>query len=95
MAGDISILFPDTWSIRVHSGPTLFTSGGMIRKKRTNPVLSGNKAAIMIQSPEGKDITPKQIRKPVPEGTDYVFVRVEENGLYWVKGSESGAADIW
>ena len=64
-------------------------------KKKEKKKQSGNKAAIIIQSPEGKDITPKQIRKLVPEGTDYVCVRVDENRLYWVKGSQSGATDIW
>ena len=64
-------------------------------QKKGKKKKSGNKAAIIIQSPEGKDITPKQIRKLVPEGTDYVCVRVDENRLYWVKGSQSGATDIW
>ena len=64
-------------------------------KKKEKKKKSGNKAAIIIQSPEGKDITPKQIRKLIPEGTDYVCVRVDENRLYWVKGSQSGATDIW
>ena len=64
-------------------------------KKKEKKKQSGNKAAIIIQSPEGKDITPKQIRKLIPEGTDYVCVRVDENRLYWVKGSQSGATDIW
>ena len=64
-------------------------------KKKGKKKKSGNKAAIIIQSPEGKDITPKQIRKLIPEGADYVCVRVDENRLYWVKGSGSGVADIW
>ena len=64
-------------------------------QKKGKKKKSGNKAAIIIQSPEGKDITPKQIRKLIPEGTDYVCVRVDENRLYWVKGSQSGATDIW
>ena len=64
-------------------------------KKKGKKKKSGNKAAIIIQSPEGKDITPKQIRKLIPEGADYVCVRVDENRLYWVKGSGSGVTDIW
>ena len=64
-------------------------------QKKGKKKKSGNKAAIIIQSPEGKDITPKQIRKLIPEGADYVCVRVDENRLYWVKGSGSGVADIW
>ena len=64
-------------------------------QKKGKKKKSGNKAAIIIQSPEGKDITPKQIRKLIPEGADYVCVRVDENRLYWVKGSGSGVTDIW
>ena len=64
-------------------------------KKKGKKKKSGNKAAIIIQSPECKDITPKQIRKLIPEGADYVCVRVDENRLYWVKGSGSGVTDIW
>ena len=53
------------------------------------------KTAIIIQSPMGGSITPEQILKKIPAGSDSVYVRVDENKLYWVKGSESGAVDIW
>ena len=53
------------------------------------------KTNIIIQSPMGGDITPEQILAKIPVGADSVYVRVDENKLYWVKGSESGAVDIW
>ena len=54
-----------------------------------------NKTTIIIQSPLGGNITPGQILKMIPAGCDSVYVRVDENKLYWVKGDENGAVDIW
>ena len=53
------------------------------------------KTAIIIQSPMGGNITPEQILSKIPAGSDSVYVRVDENKLYWVKGDENGAVDIW
>ena len=53
------------------------------------------KTKIIIQSPLGGNITPRQILKKIPAGSDSVYIRVDENKLYWVKGDESGAVDIW
>jgi hypothetical protein len=53
------------------------------------------KTKIIIQSPLGGNITPGQILKMIPAGCDSVYVRVDENKLYWVKGDENGAVDIW
>ena len=51
--------------------------------------------AIIIQSPMGGNITPEQILSKIPACSDSVYVRVDENKLYWVKGDENGAVDIW
>ena len=53
------------------------------------------KTKIIIQSPLGGNITPRQVLKKIPAGSDSVYIRVDENKLYWVKGDESGAVDIW
>ena len=53
------------------------------------------KTSIIIQSPLGGNITPDQILKKIPAGSDSVYIRVDENKLYWVKGKENGAVDIW
>ena len=51
---------------------------------------------IIIQSPMGGYITPADIAKKVPKNTDDVYVRVDENKLYYVlKNGESGDVDIW
>ena len=51
--------------------------------------------AIIIQSPMGGNITPEQILSKIPSGSDSVYVRVDENKLYSVKGDENGAVEIW
>ena len=53
------------------------------------------KTKIIIQSPLGGNITPRQVLKKIPAGSDSVYIRVDENKLYWVKGDENGAVDIW
>lgn len=51
---------------------------------------------IVIQSPLGGYITPVDIAKKVPKGTVDVYVRVDENKLYYVlKNGETGDLDIW
>ena len=53
------------------------------------------KTKIIIQSPMGGNITPRQVLQKIPDGSDSVYIRVDENKLYWVKGDENGAVDIW
>ena len=51
---------------------------------------------IVIQSPMGGYITPADIARKVPKGTADVYVRVDENKLYYVlKNGETGDMDIW
>ena len=51
--------------------------------------------AIIIQSPMGGNITPEQIEAKIPPEANTVYVRVDENKLYWVNETESGNTDIW
>lgn len=51
--------------------------------------------SIIIQSPMGGAISTDEIAKKVPEGTDSVYVKVDENMLYWVRGKETGEVNIW
>ena len=50
---------------------------------------------IVIKSPMGGAISADEIAKKVPKNTSAVYVRVDENKLYWVKGDYTGAVDIW
>jgi len=51
-------------------------------------------ASIVIQSAMGGSITPEEILARVGE-VDSVYVRVDENKAYWVRGEESGSVDLW
>ncbi len=50
---------------------------------------------IFVQSPLGGNITPEEIVAKIPAGADCVFIRVDQNKLWWVKGEENGSVDIW
>ena len=49
---------------------------------------------VVIQSPMGGEITPDAILAKVGD-VDSVYVRVDENKAYWVKGNETGSVDLW
>ena len=54
------------------------------------------KNEVIIQSPMGGYITPADIAKKVPKNTEDVYVRVDENKLYYVlENGETGDVDIW
>ena len=53
------------------------------------------KLEVVIQSPMGGNITPEEIAAKLPEGAETVFVRVDQNKLWWIKGEETGSVDIW
>ena len=50
--------------------------------------------ALFIQSPMGGSITPEEIAAKVGP-VDTIYVRVDENKAYWVRGEESGSVDLW
>ena len=49
---------------------------------------------IIIQSPMGGEISIEEIKAKVPEGAE-VYVRVDQNKLWWTTDTEKGDADIW
>lgn len=51
-------------------------------------------AQIIIQSPMGGEITPEEILSRVGD-VDKAYVRLDQNAIYWVKGEENGAINIW
>ena len=56
---------------------------------------NAKKLEIYIQSPLGGNIMPEQIEKMLPEGTESAYVRVDQNLIWWVRGDETGAVEIW
>ena len=59
-------------------------------KKASKPKLE-----IYIQSPLGGNITPEEIEARMPEGAEAAYVRVDQNLIWWVRGDENGAIEIW
>ena len=55
---------------------------------------AGKKTEVIIQSPLGGIITPEEIIARIGEA-DQIYVRVDENKAYWVRGEESGSVDLW
>ena len=49
---------------------------------------------VVIQSPMGGSITPEEIIKKTGL-VDTVYIRVDENKAYWVRGEETGSVDLW
>ena len=65
-------------------------------KKERKPMKKKTaKLEIYIQSPLGGNITPEEIEARMPEGAESCFVRVDQNLIWWVRGEETGAIEIW
>ena len=63
--------------------------------KATVKKITAPKLNIQIQSPMGGVITPEEITAMVPKEAVDVYVRVDENKLYWVGNKNTGSVDIW
>ena len=59
------------------------------RKRAAKPAVS-----VVIQSPMGGDITPEEICARIGRA-DTVYIRVDQNKAYWVRGEEHGEIDLW
>ena len=69
---------------------------GEIFQKVENAVKEpGSRPEIYVQSPSGGNITLDEIARKLPEGTETVFVRPDQNTLWWSKGEENGSVEIW
>ena len=52
------------------------------------------KTEVINQSPMGGNITPEAILAKVGKA-DKIYIRVDENKAYWVRGKETGSVDLW
>ena len=64
-------------------------------KAETAKVIKKAPGSVTIQSPLGGEITPAEILARIPSGADKVYIRVDQNKAYWVKGDETGSVDLW
>ena len=56
------------------------------------------KADVVIQSLMGGEITVPEIEKRVKEAAgavDHIYIKTEENRIYYSKGEETGSIEIW
>jgi hypothetical protein len=58
------------------------------------PAKKAAETEVIIQSPMGGEITPEAVLAKVG-AVDKVYIRVDVNKAYWVKGEEYGAVDLW
>ena len=70
--------------------PAAAEPGNKIEKKARR----AKKAKVVIQSPMGGEITTEDILKKIGEA-ETVYVRVDQNKAYWVKGDETGSVELW
>ena len=60
-----------------------------VKEKKTRKHAPKTEMTFVIQSPFGGEITPEEIRTRIGEA-DAVYIRVDQNKAYWVKGGETG-----
>ena len=53
------------------------------------------KVAVIFETNYGRQITSESILERIPKGVDAAYIKLEENKIYWVKGTETGSVDIW
>ena len=63
-------------------------------KKAAEKKPAAKKTEIIIQSPMGGNITPEEILAKAGKA-DKIYVRVDENKAYWVRGEQTGSVDLW
>jgi len=74
------------------------TAGEKMEKSVKTPakMRAAVKLNVVIQSAMGGSITAEEIAAKLPKGTTDVYVRIDENKLYWVKkNGETGSVEIW
>ena len=52
------------------------------------------KTVIIIQSPDGREITTDKIKAKVGSA-EKIYVRADEGKAYWVRGKETGSVELW
>ena len=63
------------------------------KKTQTAPKAPAT-SLVILQSPFGGEITAEEILSKVGS-VDTVYVRIDQNKAYWVKGEENGEVDLW
>ena len=65
-----------------------------VKKAAEKKPVAKTAVEVIIQSPMGGNITPEAILAKVGKA-DKIYIRVDENKAYWVRGKETGSVDLW
>ena len=63
-------------------------------KEDKNCGAGNSEVSVVIQSPEGAEITPEEIISRVGKA-DAIYIRVDHNAAYWVRGEGTGKTALW
>ena len=64
------------------------------KKPAARRAAANKSVEVIVQSPLGGEISFSEILAKVGEA-DKVYVRVDQNKAYWVRGEETGDVDLW
>ena len=107
MSEEVASKIKDVFGVDVETKVKLSSPKKMEKKtaKKTSiPAKESQvKKGVIIQSPMGGEITPDEIIAKIKIATkdskvgkvDSIYVRVDENKAYWVKGKKNGSVDLW
>ncbi len=65
-----------------------------VKKPATRKSTAKKTVDVIVQSPLGGEISLTEIVAKVGK-VDKVYVRVDQNKAYWVRGEETGDVDLW
>ena len=66
----------------------------VVKKPAAKKPAAKKAAEVIIQSELGGEITADAILAKVGE-VEKIYVRVDQNKAYWVRGEETGSVDLW
>ena len=103
MTGAVSAKIKEAFGVDVEAEVKVITSKKSTKKAAAVSKETPLKKGLIIQSPIGGEITPDEILAKIRAATkgerigkpDVVYVRVDENKAFWVKGKKSGSVNLW
>ncbi len=94
---DVENIMPDATEAKTKT-EKLSRRGSQKRGKKTQSRKTENrrKAApsVIYQTAQGNEISESEILAKVGEA-DRIYVRLDENKAYWIRGEKSGSVDLW
>ena len=79
---------------KVAEAETPATKKPAAKKPATRKPAAKKAVEVIVQSPLGGEISFAEILAKVGEA-EKVYVRVDQNKAYWVRGEETGDVDLW